>query len=462
MKKIAIIILLTTSLKILSQTTVFEDDFETNQNPTFTTSGQIGNSSWYVNRSGDDWGARIFNGRLELTNDATPNNNNNGWVFSYVNTNNFGGSFNTILNQNYQRINYIFNLRQSRTDPTGFGNYNSYGVAFIIGADVDNNLRTTGKGYAIVLGQPGSPNPIRFVKFSNGLQSASNLIVATVSGLDDVGNKYLSLALSYEPSENKWTFYGRNDGQSSFGNPADGNLTSLGSVVDNEHTGVSLNYLGAYWQGSTGANQTAYFDNVKVVLGNIQLPVELKNFNFKIAKKDIILTWETAVEVNNYGFEIERKYNGIDDRDVYEWKTIGFIKGNGNSNTPRSYFYIDKNLSLGYYYYRLKQIDNDGKYNYSEVLKAKIDVKPEKLDLANYPNPFNPNTKIYFELPEDGITVLKIYDILGNEVRTLVNEFKNAGTYEINFDGNNLSAGVYFNVLRAGDKTIVKKMQLIK
>ena len=464
MKRLINIILLSVFHNILlySQTTVFQDNFNTSQGSTFTTSGQIGTSSWYVNRSGDDWGARIDNGILELTNDATTATNTDGWVFAYVNTTNFGASFNPTLNQNTQKVNYIFNMRQPQPNPAGF-NSGDYGVAFIIGST--GNSKTTGNGYAIVLGSYGTDiDPIRFVYFTNGLQTNSSLnnLITSSAPLNDIGNEYLSLALSYDPQTNLWELYGRVDGTSSFQNPADGNLSFLGSVTNSTYTNVSLTYAGAYWQGSTTTNKTAFFDNVSIILGDIPLPIELATFNLEVYKNQVKLTWQTATEVNNYGFEIERKYNGPSDVSNNNWEKIGFVQGNGNSNSPKYYSFIDKNLLSGYYSYRLKQIDYDGSYTYSDVLKVKVDYKPQILDVKNYPNPFNPITKIYYEIPEDGFVTLKIYNALGKEIKTLINENKIAGSYEIEFDASGLPTGIYFNVLQVGDKRVVRKMQLIK
>jgi len=444
---------------IFSQTTVFSDNFQTSQGSTFTTSGQIGSSSWYVSRSGDDWGARIDNGILELTNDASTTSNANGYVFAYVNTTNFGTPFNTTLNQNSQKVNYIFNMRQIRDNPAGFAD-GSYGVAFVIGA---NNIvtRTSGNGYALVLGQTNTTDPIRFAKFTNGLGGTLTNIITATSPLNDVGSEYLSLALSYDPTNDTWELFGRIDG-TSFGDPADGNLTFLGSATDNTYTTIPLDYMGAYWQGSTSADQTAFFDNVSVVLGNVVLPVELSNFYYQVFKNLVQLKWQTETEINNYGFEIERKYSGPSDVVNSDWQKIGFVPGSGNSNSPKYYSFVDKNLANGYYTYRLKQIDYDGSYSYSDALKVKVEYKPEVLDIKNYPNPFNPITKIYYEIPEDGFVTLKIYNALGKEIKTLVSDNKIAGAYEIDFDAAGLPSGIYFNVLQSGDRRVIRKMQLIK
>ena len=128
---------------------------------------------------------------------------------------------------------------------------------------------------------------------------------------------------------------------------------------------------------------------------------------------------------------------------IYNYEKIGFINGNGNSNSPKSYSYQDNSVSAGKYSYRLKQIDNDGQFEYSEVIEIDLGLPTEYELTQNYPNPFNPGTKIRYSLPNVGSglaqTVLKVYDVLGNEVATLVNEYKPAGSYEATFDASSLS-----------------------
>ena len=172
------------------------------------------------------------------------------------------------------------------------------------------------------------------------------------------------------------------------------------------------------------------------------LPVELSSFT-AISKPDqIILKWETKTETNNYGFEIERKVSD-------QWQKIGFINGNGNSNSPKEYSYADKNpIGGSKFQYRLKQIDNDGQFEYSDVVEVEL-VPTEYALYQNYPNPFNPTTTIRYQLPKESKVVIKIYNILGSEVMELLNEQKEAGIYEVEFNANNLSSGTYIYKISA-------------
>jgi hypothetical protein len=246
------------------QTVVFSDNFDTSQGSTFTTSGAIGTSSWNVSRSGADWGARIHNNILELTNDASGEANANGWVFANRSLNSIG-NFNTTLQNSAGLVTWTLNMRQIRDNPAGFTS-NSYGAAFVIGS-TSANIATAGNGYAIVLGNTLTPDPIRFVSFTDGIQSlgtgTGGLITASAP-LNDPTTSYMSIQLTYNPTNHLWSLYGRNDGASSFADPLSGSLTLLGTVTNSTFTDVALGFTGAYWQGSTAANQTAFFDNISL------------------------------------------------------------------------------------------------------------------------------------------------------------------------------------------------------
>ncbi|BDQ02357.1 FG-GAP-like repeat-containing protein [Ignavibacterium sp.] len=197
------------------------------------------------------------------------------------------------------------------------------------------------------------------------------------------------------------------------------------------------------------------------------IPVELTSFNFSIEGNNVELKWSTATETNNKGFEIQR--TSIEENKNSNWRTIGFVNGVGTTTQSQSYSYVDKNIRSGKYLYRLKQIDFDGSYKYSSEIEVIIGLPDRFVLEQNYPNPFNPVTKIKFSLPADvkGQTSkveLKIYDVLGKEVATLINENKEAGNYEIEFDANKygITSGVYFYHLKYGELSSVKKFVLMK
>ena len=187
------------------------------------------------------------------------------------------------------------------------------------------------------------------------------------------------------------------------------------------------------------------------------LPVELNSFTSLVNINSVQLNWSTANENNNRGFAIERKTENT------EFKEIGFVIGNGTSNSQHNYSFINNNIPTGKYQYRLKQTDFNGNYNYYNLNSEIIIGTPSKYSLSqNYPNPFNPATKINFEIPKEGFVSIKIYDITGREVHNLINEIKVAGYYTVSFDGAKLSSGIYFYRISTGEFTSVKKMTLVK
>ncbi len=202
------------------------------------------------------------------------------------------------------------------------------------------------------------------------------------------------------------------------------------------------------------------------------IPVELSNFTANVQQNKVTLVWSTATETNNQGFEIERLQDYKIEK-LKDWKLIGFVPGRGTTTEISSYSYIDENLNSGRYNYRLKQIDFDGTYKYYDLEETVEISSPVGFELAqNYPNPFNPTTTINFSIPQKGNVTLKIFDILGNEVRTLLNEELEAGYHQIEFsakggsasggDATSLPSGIYFYKLQSGKFSETRKMILLK
>ncbi len=188
------------------------------------------------------------------------------------------------------------------------------------------------------------------------------------------------------------------------------------------------------------------------------LPVEITLFNVNVDGQKAILNWQTATEVNNYGFEIQRNVND----DENNWEKVGFVEGSGNSNSPKNYSFVDQNLAIGRYLYRLKQIDIDGNYKYSDVVEANIE-KPAKFALEqNYPNPFNPSTEIRYSLAKSTFVELNVYNSIGQEIARLVNSKQEPGNYKVSFNSKGLPSGVYFYHLRTKEFNSFKKMILLK
>lgn len=187
------------------------------------------------------------------------------------------------------------------------------------------------------------------------------------------------------------------------------------------------------------------------------VPVELTSFAGSVNNLgQVVLNWQTASELNNHMFEIERR------TETSEFRTVGFVEGHGTTTQQNSYSYIDKTAEQGVNYYRLKQVDFNGTYSYSDIVEIDV-VGPLTFDLAqNYPNPFNPSTNIKYSVPEAGNIRLSVYNLVGEEVAVLVDGFSQAGFYEVTFDASNLSTGVYLYKLQSANSVQTKKMMLLK
>jgi hypothetical protein len=187
------------------------------------------------------------------------------------------------------------------------------------------------------------------------------------------------------------------------------------------------------------------------------IPVELTSFAASVTNLgQVMLNWETATEINNQGFEIERRTESS------EYRTVGFVEGYGTTTEQRSYSYLDQTVEQGVNFYRLKQVDFDGSFSYSDEIEVDV-TGPLTFNLdQNYPNPFNPSTNINFSIPESGNVRLAVYNLVGEEVAILVDGFTHAGFYEATFDASNLPSGIYLYKLQSANSVQTKKMMLLK
>ena len=256
------------------------------------------------------------------------------------------------------------------------------------------------------------------------------------------------------------------------GHPGIGDETGLNLLYRDNISDNSWEDLFAILNTSANTLTKTGLTGNEIALASINdpLPVELSLFNAVKLKSGILLTWRTETEVSNYGFNVERRdFLKTPGGGKYgNWKSLGFVEGNGNANSPNNYSFVDNNLTGEKHNYRLKQIDTDGKFAYSEIIEINLDSPDELKLVQNYPNPFNPSTTISFSIPEAGQVKLTVFNILGEEVTTLINGFKEAGVYSINFDATGLNSGIYlYRIIVdtpdiAGKYVKSKKMMLIK
>ncbi|MCK9408320.1 MAG: LamG-like jellyroll fold domain-containing protein [Bacteriovoracaceae bacterium] len=260
---------------------------------------------------------------------------------------------------------------------------------------------------------------------------------------------------------------------------------------------IPVNSLGlvAYYKMTDGSGSTLTDNtgngNTGALVGGVSfasppapLPIEMMSFTATVRSAAVELLWSTATERDNSGFEIERSVvttaSQLHPPHVQggQWTTVGFIEGSGTSYAPKEYSFTDKDISSGTYFYRLKQLDRDGKYEYSKEISAEVteQMPHGMLLMQNYPNPFNPITTIEFSIPlltswfstskkgefNGEVVTLKVYDMLGKEVATVVNKQLTAGNYSVLFDASQLSSGVYWYILQSGNFMASNKFVLMK
>ncbi len=200
-----------------------------------------------------------------------------------------------------------------------------------------------------------------------------------------------------------------------------------------------------------------FVDDISVVVYGI-VPVELSSFNAIALEENVMLSWITSTETNNMGFDIERR----EIKSNSSWQKLAFVNGNGTTTEKSSYSYIDKNPFDGKSYYRLKQIDFDGSSKIYNAVEVDFEIVKEYSLSQNYPNPFNPSTEIIYTLAKSGNITLKVYNLLGSEVATLVNGFMESGKHSAKFNAKDFTSGVYFYTIKADNFTSTRKMMLMK
>ena len=217
-----------------------------------------------------------------------------------------------------------------------------------------------------------------------------------------------------------------------------------------------LNLFSALWQSSytptTGSQGN--FSIVKLTYDE-PIPVELTSFTASVSGTNVTLNWTTATEINNQGFDVQRKSLNS----AYE--SVGFVSGFGTTTEAKSYSFTDE-VTNGVYTYRLKQMDFDGSFEYSNEIEVDVNIPATYSLEQNYPNPFNPSTTINFSIANEGFVKLAVYNTLGQEVMTLDNEVKDSGPYSITFDASSLTSGAYFYKLETAQFSQTKKMLLAK
>jgi hypothetical protein len=191
--------------------------------------------------------------------------------------------------------------------------------------------------------------------------------------------------------------------------------------------------------------------------------VEIASLTATSVGSNAKLRWTTMTETNAFGFGIERRAISNAQLRMDDWMDAGFVQGHGTTSSVHEYSFTDKNLSPGTYSYRIKKLDNSGKFSYTVAVEVTVNLAPKEFTLSqNYPNPFNPSTRIDFTTSARGQVTLKVFNILGKEVATLANGEMEAGFYQVTFDASKLSSGVYFYRLATGKFTETRRLMFLK
>jgi hypothetical protein len=257
----------------------------------------------------------------------------------------------------------------------------------------------------------------------------------------------ITVAVTYDAGATSTPIYTQVDATGNVGPIViSGTFTTPSSGSSNTQIEITFN-------GNSFNNDNIYWDNLCF---SYIVPVELTSFTAVSNGADVELNWTTATETNNQGFEIERMVTGG------SFENVGYVAGFGTTTEPKAYSFVDSKLETGNYTYRLKQIDFDGTFTYSNELNADVEIPLEYALEQNYPNPFNPSTTIKYSIPEEGFVKLAVYNMLGEEVVTIVNANQKAGRYEVNFNATGLASGVYVYRIEAANFVSAKKLMLMK
>jgi hypothetical protein len=339
----------------------------------------------------------------------------------------------------------------------------------------ESNLRSaTVDGYRIRFGdnsgQAGfgtNDDEVIVQRVDNGV--ATNILIssgAVPNGLTDIGFRVRVT----RTSGSVWTLYtdtlptASGTGAVATDVPTAANTqVNQGSVTDATYTDFSNGYFGFMAIHSSGpdARKGAEFDQFFFEANSdAPLPIQLASYTASLLRDDEVeIEWKTVSEKNNYGFEVHRKRG-----DFGEWSTIAFVEGHGTTLAPHSYSYVDRAVPFGKYFYRIKQIDLDGKSETFPEMEVNVGVGPDKLVLAqNYPNPFNPSTVIEFAIPQSDFVSVRVYNLLGQEVANVFEGNVEGGRiYSARFEASTLPSGLYFYTLRTTTKTVTKRMVVMK
>ena len=382
-------------------------------------------------------------------------------AIDYASTDITSGISSWNLAPNYD-ITWTVWMSDNRTKVSGWAN-TSYSFAFVLAANNSDFTNASCNGYALIY--RNGDGKLYLVKFTGGFNSnieknSTNISNGLFKHADNAGtvtSNGFNIYVKYLPNGN-WRIKWQSGSKLDDADITDSTKYTTGSLttpINTDFNGSSYKYCGYVWNHSNSKSAYSYWDNLTVTKNINPLPVELSLFTYKLVDGKVKLVWNTATELNNKGFYVEKNTGN-------SWITLGFVDGKGNSNISNSYEFTDNSQNFGKVTYRLKQVDFDGKFTYSNTIEVNVGLPKELTLMQNYPNPFNPATTISYAIPTAGNVSVKVYNSLGQEVATLFEGYQEAGMKQLNFNANNLNSGIYYCVVNFGNSTKVTKMLLMK
>jgi hypothetical protein len=414
-------------------------------NPTITNCSFIGNSANYgggiYNYSG---GVPVISDCIFRSNTAT------SFGGGFYNTDNTIAPHDILFDSNHATLGGggLFETATSTSTTSTFinltlyGNTSKYGGAIfvsgltsstIVNSIMWNDTATTHGSE--IYSSSANNTAISYSIVSGGVQG-SGLYAASTGTFSDGGHNLDLDPLFTDSSSSNFTLTASSPAIDSGSNTG---VTATNDLAGNTRISDDTVDIGAYeYQGAP-------------------LAVQMTSLTAKATPSGVELRWITVTETNNYGFSVERQ-----DKPNSQWSNIGFVQGAGTTSSPRTYTFIDAEVNPGDYSYRIKQTDKNGSFAYSPALEVNVGLAPKGFSLSqNYPNPFNPSTTIQYQLPQSSHVTLTVYNVLGQPIDQLVNDDENAGNHRIQWNPN-VSNGVYFYRLKAGNFVDVKKLILLK
>lgn len=410
----------------------------------------------------------------DFTNNGTFNCNDRAVTFNGTSAQNIGGSgsitidYMTLNNSAGLTLNQNLSIDNSLTLTSGDINLNGKDITLGSSATLSETAGNTVKGTSGVIQTTrnlNAPSSLNVAGLGATITSSVDMGSTTIQRghAERTGNANTSILRYYDISPTTNTGLNAtlvfNYDDSELNSKTEANLVLFRST-----NGTDWTYQGGNVNTSANTITLSGIDAFSLwTAGDSDnpLPVELTSFTARMTGTNVQLNWATASEIDNFGFQIERTL--VTEGQDNTFSVIGFVEGKGTVYTPKEYTWVDNTVNRpGKYQYRLKQIDTDGDFEYSDAVEVVFEA-PKSFELSqNYPNPFNPSTRISFTVPADSRVKISVFNAVGELIKVLEDGIREAGYHSVVFDAAGLPSGMYYYKLEAGDFVQSRKMLLIK